>query len=60
MKRRKKGFTLIELIVVVVILVLLMLMLVPKVTGFTKTASETVCHANQANAYNIKVMEYTV
>ena len=60
MKRRKKGFTLIELIVVVVILVLLMLMLVPKVTGFTKTASDTVCHANQANAYKIMVMEYTL
>ena len=60
MKRRKKGFTLIELIVVVAILVLLMLMLVPKVTGFTKTASDTVCHANQANAYKIMVMEYTL
>ena len=60
MKRRKKGFTLIELIVVVAILVLLMLMLVPKLTGFTKTASDTVCHANQANAYKIMVLEYTL
>ena len=60
MKRRKKGFTLIELIVVVAILVLLMLMLVPKLTGFTETASDTVCHANQANAYKIMVMEYTL
>ncbi|WP_423786670.1 type II secretion system protein, partial [Holdemania massiliensis] len=55
MKRRNKGFTLIELIVVVAILVLLMLMLVPKLTGFTETAADTVCHANQLNAYKIMV-----
>ena len=60
MKRRNKGFTLIELIVVVAILVLLMLMLVPRLTGFTKTASVTVCNANVANAYKIMVMEYSL
>ena len=60
MKRRNKGFTLIELIVVVAILVLLMLMLVPKLTGFTETAADTVCHANQLNAYKIMVLEYTL
>ena len=60
MKRRNKGFTLIELIVVVAILVLLMLMLVPRLTGFTETTADTVCHANQLNAYKIMVMEYTL
>ena len=60
MKRRNKGFTLIELIVVVAILVLLMLMLVPRLTGFTKTASVTICNANVANAYKLMVMEYSL
>lgn len=44
---KKKGFTLIELIVVIAILVALMLILVPKLTGFTDSATKT---ANQANA----------
>lgn len=44
---KKKGFTLIELIVVIAILVALMLILVPKLTGFTNDATKT---ANAANA----------
>lgn len=60
MNEKKSGFTLIELIVVIAILVLLILMLVPKLSGFTDTAAETVCHANTANAYKVMIARLTL
>ena len=59
-KQKKRGFTLIELIVVVAILVALLLILVPRLTGFTSTAAEVQCQQTRQkvmemyNAYQIK------
>ncbi len=41
LKNRKKGFTLIELIVVIAILGILAAVLIPKFTGFTDKAKKT-------------------
>lgn len=51
-KQKKRGFTLIELIVVIAILVALLLILVPRLTGFTSTAAEVQCQQTRQ-----KVME---
>lgn len=51
--KRKKGFTLIELIVVVAILTALLLILVPSLTGFADSAKHT---AAQATIRNIRVV----
>ncbi len=49
---------LIKLIIAGAFLVILMLMREPKLTDFTKTVSDTVCHAHQSNAYKIMIMKY--
>lgn len=46
-KDKKKGFTLVELIVVIAILAVLALILVPAITGYVGRANE---QKNQANA----------
>lgn len=59
-KQKKRGFTLIELIVVIAILVALLLILVPRLTGFTSTAAEVQCQQTRqkvmemVKAYEIK------
>ena len=59
-KQKKRGFTLIELIVVIAILVALLLILVPRLTGFTSTAAEVQCRQTRqkvmemVKAYEIK------
>ena len=53
-KQKKRGFTLIELIVVVAILVALLLILVPRLTGFTSTAAEvpvSYTHLDESKRY---------
>ena len=49
---------LIKLIIAGAFLVILMLMREPKLTDFTKTVSDTVCHDHQSNAYKILIMKY--
>jgi len=45
-KNRKKGFTLIELIIVIAILAILAGLLIPLMINYTKEAKVTVAHAN--------------
>lgn len=55
-KKKKKGFTLIELIVVIAILAILAAIAVPNFIGMTKraeTATEVAAASELANAFNI-------
>ena len=47
MLRKRKGFTLVELIVVMVILAILALILIPSFMNFRETAEKNTCQANQ-------------
>ena len=51
MKKRlnKKGFTLIELIVVIAIIAILAVILIPRFTGFTKSANEKAAISDTRN-----------
>lgn len=54
-KNRKKGFTLIELIIVIAILAILAAIAIPMFSGITKSANDAVDKANASNiatAYN--------
>lgn len=55
LKRNKKGFTLVELIVVLVILAILIALLIPTLTGYIDKANKKSAHADLkliANAAN--------
>lgn len=49
--QKKKGFTLVELIVVIAILAILALILVPTMTGLIDDANKAVAHANARTVY---------
>lgn len=46
MKKNKKGFTLVELVIVVAVMAVLIAVAIPTVTSITKTAKETVADTN--------------
>lgn len=46
MKKNKKGFTLVELVIVVAVMAVLVAVAIPTVTSITKTAKETVAKTN--------------
>lgn len=52
MRKAKKGFTLIELIVVIAILGVLMAILIPSVTGYLKKARQSAANANAKSIYD--------
>ena len=54
--KKKKGFTLIELIVVIVILGVLALVVVPRVGGFTKDAAISSHNANVRTLHSAAMM----
>ena len=46
MKKNKKGFTLVELVIVVAVMAVLVAVAIPTVTSITKTAKEAVANTN--------------
>ena len=58
MKKSKKGFTLIELVVVIAILGILAAILVPVISGFIETANQATDNANARLIYNASAMWY--
>lgn len=46
MKKNKKGFTLVELVIVVAVMAVLIAVAIPTVTSITQTAKETVAQTN--------------
>ena len=46
MKKNKKGFTLVELVIVVAVMAVLIAVAIPTVTSITRTAKETVAKTN--------------
>ena len=46
MKKNKKGFTLVELVIVVAVMAVLIAVAIPTVTSITRTAKETVANTN--------------
>ena len=46
MKKNKKGFTLVELVIVVAVMAVLVAVAIPTVTSITKTAKDTVANTN--------------
>lgn len=46
MKKNKKGFTLVELVIVVAVMAVLIAVAIPTVTSITKTAKEAVANTN--------------
>lgn len=46
MKKKRKGFTLIELIVVIAILAILAAIAIPRLAGFSDTAKKSACEAD--------------
>lgn len=46
MKKNKKGFTLVELVIVVAVMAVLIAVAIPTVTSITQTAKETVAKTN--------------
>jgi prepilin-type N-terminal cleavage/methylation domain-containing protein len=56
---KKKGFTLIELIVVIAILAILALILVPSITGYIASATNAKNQANARSEYSRVMLEVT-
>lgn len=59
MKRKQKGFTLMELIVVIAIIAVLMLILVPTMGGFVDQAKQEANLANAKAAYTAAAAQLT-
>lgn len=57
--QRKKGFTLIELIVVIAILAILAVVLLPVINGWTRRAGENNAINNAASVKNVAAIVYT-
>jgi len=55
---RRKGFTLIELIIVVAILGILAMIAIPRITTSTASARTTACQTNQASLDTMIEMYY--
>jgi len=55
---RRKGFTLIELIIVVAILGILAMIAIPRITTSTSSARTTACQTNQATLDTMIEMYY--
>ena len=56
-RKNKKGFTLVELIVVIAILAILALILVPAITGYIEEANKSKNQANARALYSQAVLE---
>lgn len=56
-RKNKKGFTLVELIVVIAILAILALILVPAITGYVGEANKSKNQANARALYSQAVLE---
>lgn len=56
LKKSKKGFTLIELVVVIAILGILAAILVPVISGFIETANQSADNANARLVYQAAAM----
>lgn len=59
MKKSKKGFTLIEMIIVIAIIAVLLLIMVPTMNGFVKTAQNEKDLANARSLYTSAKAQYT-
>ena len=59
MKKSKKGFTLIEMIIVIAIIAVLLLIMVPTMNGFVKTAQNEKDLANARSLYTAAKAQYT-
>ncbi|MGI6071064.1 MAG: prepilin-type N-terminal cleavage/methylation domain-containing protein [Blautia sp.] len=57
-KDKKKGFTLVELVVVLVILAILMAILVPSLIGYINKSKKTACDVNMNYTYKALMAEY--
>ena len=55
MKRTKKGFTIVELVIVIAVIAILSAILIPTFSNLVKQANETALQENLRNAY----VEYT-
>lgn len=59
-KKDKKGFTLVELIVVIAILAILALILIPAITGYVSKAENSRDEANARSIYSAAMFEKAV
>jgi type IV pilus assembly protein PilA len=60
LKKSKKGFTLIELVVVIAILGILAAILIPVISGFIQRANDSAAQANARGLYNAASMTLAV
>lgn len=57
---KRKGFTLMELVVVIAILAILGLLLYPQVTKYLESSKQTVCRSNSRMIYHEIMLDYSL